>query len=441
MTQARTTVRLALAIVAGIAATLASCLPTLAEDRSLTLYHTHTRESATITFKRDGRYDGEGLSRLNTFLRDWRTGEPTRMDPALFDLLWAVYGDVGASQPIHVVSSYRSPATNANLRANSSGVAENSQHITGKAMDFYIPGVRLATLRAAAMRRQGGGVGYYPSSGSPFVHLDTGSVRAWPRMTTAQLLEIFPDGKTAHLPSDGGPLPGHAAAVADLSAPPAPAQPAEAPRQPNLLERLFGGKQEPPAQPAPQVAVAAAPEYRLQPTPGMSFAGDLAPQVPKVSPVVPPRRPESTVAFASFAPAPAPRPTWRDRAVVAEAPAAEVAVIEGDYALLGYADTRKALEEPDPFAFLLDLRPAPAVRGVARVPAVTTATPAEPLEVAADVSSGLPGELHRGVPLTDTSFAGFSAPYGQTIPFALATSDPRVAGRFEAYRGQAPRRF
>lgn len=175
-------------------------------DRTLYLHHTHTGETAQITFKRNGRYDQEALRKLNYFLRDWRTNEPTNMDPALFDLVWQVYQSVGATQPINIVSSYRAPKTNAMLRATSSGVAENSQHMKGKAMDFFIPGIDLPTLRATAMKFQVGGVGYYPTSGSPFVHLDTGSVRAWPRMTTAQLKKVFPDGKTLHLPADGKPL-------------------------------------------------------------------------------------------------------------------------------------------------------------------------------------------------------------------------------------------
>ena len=125
--------------------------------------------SATAT------YDQAVLRQLNIFLADWRTKEPTKMDPALFDLIWAVYQEVGASQPVNIVSSYRSPKTNAMLRAKSSGVAENSQHIQGKAMDIFIPGIELSTLRDTAMRHQVGGVGYYPTSGSPFVHVDTGS--------------------------------------------------------------------------------------------------------------------------------------------------------------------------------------------------------------------------------------------------------------------------
>lgn len=179
---------------------------TAANDRTLCFYHTHTTKSECFTFKRDGVFDQAVLKQMNVFLADWRTHEPTKMDPALFDLLWEVYQDVGGTKPYNIVSSYRSPATNAMLRAKSSGVAENSQHMAGKAMDVFIPGVPLATLRAAAMRHQVGGVGYYPTSGSPFVHMDTGSVRAWPRMTRAQLKNIFPDGKTLHLPVDGSPL-------------------------------------------------------------------------------------------------------------------------------------------------------------------------------------------------------------------------------------------
>jgi uncharacterized protein YcbK (DUF882 family) len=177
-------------------------------DRTLWLYHTHTHETGRFTFKHNGQYDQKVLDQMNVFLADWRTHAVTKMDPQLFDLLWEVYQDVGGSQPYNIVSSYREPATNAMLRSRSasSGVAENSQHMKGKAMDVYIPGVPLAKLRAAAMRHQVGGVGFYPTSGSPFVHMDTGGVRAWPRMTRAQLERVFPDGRTLHLPVDGKPL-------------------------------------------------------------------------------------------------------------------------------------------------------------------------------------------------------------------------------------------
>ncbi len=184
-------------------------------DRTIYMRHTHTGAVGKFTFRRNGQYDKKVLRELNVFLADWRTKEPTTMDPALFDLLWTVYQEVGAIQPINIVSSYRSPKTNNMLRAKSSGVAENSQHMKGKAIDFFIPGIKLSTLRETVMRHQVGGIGYYPTSGSPFVHADTGSVRAWPRMTRAQLKKVFPDGKTLHLPTDGKPLSSSGRAYAE----------------------------------------------------------------------------------------------------------------------------------------------------------------------------------------------------------------------------------
>src|SRR5690606_21140476 len=101
-----------------------------AETRSLKLYNLHTREKAEIVFKRNGRYDQEGLRKINHFMRDWRRNEPTKMDPRLLDLAWEVYRATGASQPINVICGYRAPATNSMLRgrSRSSGVAKNSQH-------------------------------------------------------------------------------------------------------------------------------------------------------------------------------------------------------------------------------------------------------------------------------------------------------------------------
>ncbi|MBP2444545.1 uncharacterized protein YcbK (DUF882 family) [Rhizobium leguminosarum] len=189
----------------------------LADDRALKLFFTHTGEKATITYKRDGKFDAKGLAQINRFLRDWRRNEPTRMDPRLLDLVWEVYKRSGGKDYIHIVSAYRSPDTNNMLRnrSRSTGVAKKSQHMLGKAMDFYIPGVKLSTLRALAMQMQVGGVGYYPTSGSPFVHLDVGNVRAWPRMSRQELARIFPNGQTMHLPADGRPLPGYNQAIAN----------------------------------------------------------------------------------------------------------------------------------------------------------------------------------------------------------------------------------
>lgn len=189
-----------------------------AETRTLKLYYIHTGERAEITFKKDGRYIQSGLDKLNRFLRDWRRNEPTRMDPQLFDIIWEAYRMTGSREYIHVVSAYRSPATNEMLRRTRGGQAKKSQHMLGKAMDFFIPGVKLSKLREIGFKLQGGGVGYYPKSGSPFVHLDTGSVRAWPRMSRAELQRVFPNGGTLHLPPDGKPLPGYQQALASYKA-------------------------------------------------------------------------------------------------------------------------------------------------------------------------------------------------------------------------------
>ncbi|MEO0385678.1 MAG: DUF882 domain-containing protein [Pseudomonadota bacterium] len=188
----------------------------LAQDRTLSLYNTHTHERLTVTYKRNGRFVQAGLNQLNRFLRDWRRDEVTRIDPDLFDIVWTVYREVGASEPIHVVSAYRSPATNNMLRRRSSGVARNSQHTQGRAMDFFIPGVAASEIRAAGLRLQQGGVGFYPRSNTPFVHLDTGSVRMWPRMTRTQLSRVFPNGRTIHVPADGQPMPGFEQAQREL---------------------------------------------------------------------------------------------------------------------------------------------------------------------------------------------------------------------------------
>ncbi len=186
------------------------------DTRTISLHHIHTDENITITYKRDGRYDEAALEKLNWFLRDWRREKETRMDPHLIDLIWEVQRETGSQEPVWVVCGYRSPETNAMLRRRSHGVARFSQHMLGHAMDFYIPGVPLAELRVIGLRLQRGGVGFYPTSGSPFVHMDTGGVRHWPRMTREQLVRVFPDGRTVHIPSDGRPLPGYALALADI---------------------------------------------------------------------------------------------------------------------------------------------------------------------------------------------------------------------------------
>ncbi len=186
------------------------------DTRTLSFHHVHTEETITVTFKRNGRYDEAALKKLDWFMRDWRREESTHMDPHLFDLLWEAYREVGATEPIDVICGFRSSETNSMLRARSTGVAQLSQHINGQAIDFHIPGVPLESVRTVGLRLQRGGVGFYPTSGSPFVHMDTGTIRHWPRMTHEQLARVFPDGRTVHIPSDGEPLAGYALALADV---------------------------------------------------------------------------------------------------------------------------------------------------------------------------------------------------------------------------------
>ena len=99
------------------------------EVRTLTIFYIHTKETTSVTFKKDGEYLPEGLKDLNYVFRDWRRDEPTKMDPELFDLIWEIYTDLGSQKPIHLVSGYRSRKTNNRLRRTRGGQAKNSRHI------------------------------------------------------------------------------------------------------------------------------------------------------------------------------------------------------------------------------------------------------------------------------------------------------------------------
>jgi uncharacterized protein YcbK (DUF882 family) len=225
------------------------------DTRSLSLRHTHTNEKLTITYKVNGRYDDEALKKLNHVLRDWREDQTISMDPHLLDLIWDVYREVEATEPIAIVCGYRSPGTNAMLRRRSSGVAKFSQHMLGKAMDFYIPGVPLEKLREAGLRAARGGVGFYPSSN--FVHLDTGGVRHWPRMPEAELAKVMAKG----------PIKGSTTTVASRKT---DTKVASA-RIPNPFAKLLGsGEEEEDAETLAATAPAARTAEAKKPTPKAS---------------------------------------------------------------------------------------------------------------------------------------------------------------------------
>ena len=162
-----------------------------AETRTLSMYFTHTKETITVTYKRNGRYDPAAIKKINWFLRDWRRNEPTKMSLETVDLLWELHADLGSKKPVHIISAYRSPRTNAMLARIGRKVARKSQHMQGKAIDFYFPDVPIEKIMGSALVRKVGGVGYYPRSGKyGFVHIDSGNVRHWPRMSPSRYASI-----------------------------------------------------------------------------------------------------------------------------------------------------------------------------------------------------------------------------------------------------------
>lgn len=362
-----------------------------AETRSLKFYHLHTREKAEIVYKRNGRYVPEGLKKINHLMRDWRRNEVVEMDPRLLDMVWEAYRQAGATGYIQVICGYRAPATNNMLRSRSRGVAKKSQHMLGKAIDFYIPGVPLKKLRDIALRMQGGGVGYYPSSGSPFVHMDVGNVRHWPGISRQELARVFPDGKTLHIPSDGKPLPGYEQALAAYKARKARGQPnielasaGSTKKSGGLLTALFGGGADEAEDNAEVALVAAAPKKAVK----------------------------------SAAPAPAEKPGIKivspDKAKRSEVPLFDEAG----------APQQEAVETPETIIAALPARsiplPAFAPRPKTDVGAQTPDTVPFGIADAAEVAEAAP-QVAAAVPE--------SVPFGMADPAAARTIDPAAAVR------------
>jgi uncharacterized protein YcbK (DUF882 family) len=148
-----------------------------AQEKSLSFFNTHTNEELEVVYWSRGRYRKQALAQIDRILRDHRTGEIRAIDTQLLDLVHALAATLHERGPFHVISGYRSPKTNALLRAEGRGVARNSLHLDGKALDIRLPGCKLSVLRRAAMDLEAGGVGYYP--GPNFVHVDVGRVRYW----------------------------------------------------------------------------------------------------------------------------------------------------------------------------------------------------------------------------------------------------------------------
>lgn len=145
--------------------------------RQVILSHRHTGETVRTPYYADGRYLEDGLKQINRFMRDWRTDEVIEIDPRVLDIVFMLQQQLETSEPMQVLSGYRSPETNSMLRRRSRGVAQNSLHMYGMAVDLYFPGINVSQANKAAQALQAGGVGFYP--GSNFVHVDSGPVRHW----------------------------------------------------------------------------------------------------------------------------------------------------------------------------------------------------------------------------------------------------------------------
>jgi uncharacterized protein YcbK (DUF882 family) len=151
--------------------------PSKRGERRLSFVHTHTGEKLITTYWGDGAYLEPELGRVDDFLRDFRTGERHVIDPALLDQLHELALATGTGAPFQVISGYRSPSTNATLRASRGGQASHSLHMQGQAIDVRLADVSSASIRDAALELGRGGVGFY--RGEDFVHIDTGRVRHW----------------------------------------------------------------------------------------------------------------------------------------------------------------------------------------------------------------------------------------------------------------------
>jgi uncharacterized protein YcbK (DUF882 family) len=176
------------------------------DDRTISFFHIHTNETLTIQYKKNGRFLPEALEKINWIMRDWRENKSIAIDPNTIDIIWEMHQELGSQQPVSIICGYRSRGTNEMLRKTRGGQASQSQHITGKAVDIAFPDVPIKRLRYSAMIRERGGVGYYPTSGIPFVHVDTSRVRHWPRMVRDELALLFPSGHSQHEPADGRPI-------------------------------------------------------------------------------------------------------------------------------------------------------------------------------------------------------------------------------------------
>lgn len=152
------------------------------EMRRLRLKHHWTGESLDVVYRVGDAYQPEAMAQINHFLRDWRCHKSMEMDPKLIDRIYDLHQLVGAQRTIRLISGYRSEGYNASLLVSGRTVDPESQHMFGRAVDIFVPGLQTERLKDAAEGQGFGGVGHYPFSGPRFVHIDTGPQRHWTEM-------------------------------------------------------------------------------------------------------------------------------------------------------------------------------------------------------------------------------------------------------------------
>ena len=145
--------------------------------RRISFRNSHTGEIFSGVYRVGDKYLPDAFDKINIVMRDFRTNELFPIDPRVMDIIYTVHQMTRLSEPYEVLSGYRCPKTNKNLRSNSEGVAKNSLHMTGQAIDLRLPGFDTKQIRNLAISLKAGGVGYYAKSN--FVHMDSGDVRTW----------------------------------------------------------------------------------------------------------------------------------------------------------------------------------------------------------------------------------------------------------------------
>jgi len=145
--------------------------------RRVSFRNSHTGETFSGVYRVGDKYLPDAFDQINIVMRDFRSNEIFPIDPRVIDIIYTVHQQTRSHEPYEILSGYRCPKTNARLRRGGEGVAKNSLHMTGQAVDLRLPGFNTRRIREIAVSLRAGGVGYYPKS--DFVHMDSGDVRSW----------------------------------------------------------------------------------------------------------------------------------------------------------------------------------------------------------------------------------------------------------------------